>query len=152
MWDIIAYPCHIHMKKFGTFIGIETGHRNHSFKLTFDIKTISQLHQKHGLTHWGQVMHIYISKLTIIVSGNGLVAWAAPTHYLNQCWNIVNWTLRNTLQWNRNSNSHIFVLHFKILSGNWPPFCFCLNVLRTHLQLWLCYDTWTHSVVLKVVS
>ena len=22
-----------------------------------------------------------------------LVAWTAPSHYLNQCWNIVNWTL-----------------------------------------------------------
>ena len=26
-----------------------------------------------------------------------LVAWTAPSHYLNQCWNIVNWTLRNKL-------------------------------------------------------
>ena len=23
-----------------------------------------------------------------------------PSHFLNQCWNIVNWTLRNKLQWN----------------------------------------------------
>ena len=25
--------------------------------------------------------------------------WTAPSHYLNQCWNIVNWTLGNKLQW-----------------------------------------------------
>ena len=31
-----------------------------------------------------------------------------PSHYLNQCWNIVNWTLRNKLQWNLNRNSYIF--------------------------------------------
>ena len=29
-----------------------------------------------------------------------LVAYSAPSHYLNQCWVIVNWTLRNTLLWN----------------------------------------------------
>ena len=38
-----------------------------------------------------------------------LVAWPAPSHYLNQCWNIVNWTLGNKFQWNRNRNSNIFI-------------------------------------------
>ena len=38
-----------------------------------------------------------------------LVAWTEPSHYLNQCWNIVNWTLRNKLHWNFNRNSNIFV-------------------------------------------
>ena len=37
------------------------------------------------------------------------VAWTAPSHYLNQCWNIVNWTLGNKLQWNFNWNLNIFV-------------------------------------------
>ena len=32
----------------------------------------------------------------------------APNHYLNQCWNIVNWTPRNKLQWNFSWNSNIF--------------------------------------------
>ena len=36
-------------------------------------------------------------------------AWSAPSHYLNQCWDIVNWTLRNKLQWNINQNSYIFI-------------------------------------------
>ena len=35
-------------------------------------------------------------------------ACSAPSHYRNQCWNIVNWTLRNKLQWNFNRNSDIF--------------------------------------------
>ena len=26
-------------------------------------------------------------------------SWSAPSHYLNQCWKIVNWTLRNKIQW-----------------------------------------------------
>ena len=38
-----------------------------------------------------------------------LVAWSAPSHYLNQCWDIVNWILRNKLQWNINRNSNIFI-------------------------------------------
>ena len=58
-----------------------------------------------SLTHWGRVMHICISILSIIGSDNGL----APSHYLNQCLNIVNWTLRNKLQWNINQNSYSFI-------------------------------------------
>ena len=32
-----------------------------------------------------------------------------PSHYLNQCWNIVNWTLTYKLQWNIDQNSCIFI-------------------------------------------
>ena len=63
-----------------------------------------------------------------------VMAWTAPSHYLNQCWNIVNWTLGNKLQWNFNRNSNIFIQQnafenvvckmVSILS--WPR----LNVLR----------------------
>ena len=52
--------------------------------------------------------HICVGKLTIISSDN-LVAWTAPSHYLNQCWNIVNLTLGNKLQWNTNRNLYIFI-------------------------------------------
>ena len=38
-----------------------------------------------------------------------LVAWTAPSHYLKQCWIIVNWTLRSKLQWNFSRNSNIFI-------------------------------------------
>ena len=38
-----------------------------------------------------------------------LAAWSAPSHYLDQCWNIVKSNLRNKLQWNRKRNSHIFI-------------------------------------------
>ena len=38
-----------------------------------------------------------------------LIAGSAPSHYLNQCWNIVNWTNRNKLQWSRNRNTYIFI-------------------------------------------
>ena len=61
------------------------------------------------LTHWGWVMHICISKITIISSDNGLSPGSAPSHYLNQCWNIVNWTPKNKPQWNFNRNWYIFI-------------------------------------------
>ena len=32
-----------------------------------------------------------------------------PSHYLNQCWNIVNWTVRNNRWWSFNPNSCIFI-------------------------------------------
>ena len=31
-----------------------------------------------------------------------------PSHYLNQCWVIVNWTLRNKAQWNFNQSRKFF--------------------------------------------
>ena len=33
----------------------------------------------------------------------------APSHYLNQCWFISKWNLRNKLQWNSNKDSNIFI-------------------------------------------
>ena len=35
--------------------------------------------------------------------------WLAPSHYLNQCWNIANWTLWNKLQWNFDWYSCFFI-------------------------------------------
>ena len=32
-----------------------------------------------------------------------------PSHYLNQCWKIVNWTLGKKLKWNLNQNLYIFM-------------------------------------------
>ena len=52
--------------------------------------------------------HICVIEISIIGSDNGLSPWP-PSHYLNQCWNIVNWTLRKKLQWNFNRNSNIFI-------------------------------------------
>ena len=40
-----------------------------------------------------------------------LVAWSVPSHYVNQCWNIVSSNLENKLQWHRHMsyNRHIFL-------------------------------------------
>ena len=38
-----------------------------------------------------------------------LVAHSAPSHYLNQCWVIVDWTRRNKFQWNFSQNIILFI-------------------------------------------
>ena len=55
------------------------------------------------------VLNIYALVILPSLVQIWLVAWSAPSHYLNQCWNIVNWALRNKLQWNSNLNSNIFI-------------------------------------------
>ena len=54
-------------------------------------------------------MHICINNLGHYWFRKWLVAWSAPSHYLNQCWNIVNWNFGNKLQWNFNQNFNIFI-------------------------------------------
>ena len=60
-----------------------------------------------SLTHWGPMTHICISKLVPHWLRLWLVAWLMPSHYLNQCWLIVDWTLGNKFQWNVNQNTII---------------------------------------------
>ena len=75
---------------------------------TFSIDEKCCISRANELTLWGRVTHICVGKLTNIGSDNGLSpAWSAPSHYLNQCCNIVNWTLSNKLQWNYDRNSTI---------------------------------------------
>ena len=62
-----------------------------------------------ALTHWGRATHICVGKLTIIGSDNGLSPWPVPSDYLNQCWNIVHWTIGNKFQCNVNRNWYIFI-------------------------------------------
>ena len=72
--------------------------------------------------------HISIGNLTSIGSDNS----PAQLHYLNLCWNIVNWTLRNRFQWNVNQNSNIFIEEnmFENVICRWWPFCLGPNVLN----------------------
>ena len=65
------------------------------------------------LTHWERVMHICVTKLAIVDSGNGLSSgWC-------QCWDLVNWTLTNKLQWNFNWNEYIFTQESAIENVIW---------------------------------
>ena len=62
------------------------------------------------VTHWGRVTHICVSNLTIIGSDNGLSPGRRQAIVrTNDGQIIVNWTLRNKLQWNFSRNSNIFI-------------------------------------------
>ena len=55
----------------------------------------------------------------------------ATSHYLNQCWNIVDW---NKLQWNFNRNSYKRI-HLKMSSGKQWPFCLGFSMLTLALLM-----------------
>ena len=83
-------------------------------------------------------MHICVGNLTIIGSDNRLSpGWGQVIIYLNQCWNIVNWTLRN--KFNEISigiQTFLFKkMHYKMSSAKWRPFCLGLNMLNPINQL-----------------
>ena len=85
------------------------------------------------LTHWGRVMHICLSNLTIIGSDNGL----SPGRRQAITWTSVGILLIGPLGTNFSEMSikiHTFLLkriHLKMSSGKWRPFCLGLNML-TH--------------------
>ena len=61
------------------------------------------------LTHLPLQPHICVGELCQHWLRLWLVACSAPSHYLNQCWLIVIWTLRNKLLWNLNRNTKFFL-------------------------------------------
>ena len=83
------------------------------------------------LTHWGWVTHICVSKLTIIVSDNGLL----PGWHQAIIWTNSGILLSGTSGPNISELSikiPTFLLkkiHLKMSSRKWQPFCFSLNVL-----------------------
>ena len=86
------------------------------------------------LTH-PPVPHICVSELGQRWFRQWLVACSAPSHYLDQCWVIVNCILRNKPQWNQNTKLFIHKMHLKISSAKWQPFCLGLNVLNLLLRV-----------------
>ena len=106
------------------------------------------------LTHWGRVMHICVSKLTIIGSDNGLLpGWRQAI-----IWTNAGILLIEPLGINFNEIAikiHAFSfknIHLKMASGKWHPFCLCLNVL-THL--WPTDAIWRHrsgSTLVQVMA
>ena len=74
---------------------------------------VAERKQKHGqvnmLTHFPHVSHICVRETGRQWFRYWLVACFAPSHYLNQCWVIFKWTLRNKLQWNFNENKKLSI-------------------------------------------
>ena len=101
------------------------------------------------LTHWGQVTHICIIKITIIGSDNGLL----PGQHQAIIWTNNGIMLIGSLGTNFSEilieiyaflfkKMHFFIQEnaFKNVIGKWRPFCLRLNVLiinyLTHSQRW----------------
>ena len=61
-----------------------------------------------SLTHWGRVTHLCVSKLTSIVSDNGLPHGRRRTIILSNAGILLIGPLKK-LQWHFNRNSHIFI-------------------------------------------
>ena len=91
------------------------------------LSIIMLYHQNHShLTYLSLVPLICVSESAQHWFRWWLVAYSVPSHYLNQWWVIVNWTLRN-----RTSFSEILIktqdflftkMHLKISSAKWQPF------------------------------
>ena len=64
---------------------------------------------KSPLTHLPIVLHICVCESDQHRFRQWLVAYSAPSHYLNQCWIIINWTLRNDFQWNFDQKTNVFI-------------------------------------------
>ena len=84
------------------------------------------------LTHWDRVTHIWVSKLTIIGSDNGL----SPARRQAIIWTDAGTLLIGPVG---TTFSEILIeicicsfkkMHLKISSGDWRPFCFGLNMLK----------------------
>ena len=67
------------------------------------------LHSTTLLTHWGWVTHISVSQISHHCFKYWFFACLAPSHYLNQCWLVVNWNLRNYIQWHFDLKLNIFI-------------------------------------------
>ena len=84
------------------------------------------------LTHWGQVKHICISKLTITGSGNGL----SPEWHQAIIWTNAGILSIETLGTNFSEilneiHKFSFKKMYLKMSSKWQPFCLGLNVLNT---------------------
>ena len=71
---------------------------------SFDVPLICALNK-----HLPLVPHICVSESGQHWFRKWLIAYSAPSHFLNQCWVIVKWTLRNKLQWNFAQNTKLFI-------------------------------------------
>ena len=72
-------------------------------------KIVLSKDQGHWLSCNSQLFSFSLRAISFNITILSCWYWSAPSHYLNQCWDIVNWTPKNKLQWNFNRNSYIFI-------------------------------------------
>ena len=67
-------------------------------------------------THWGWVAHVFVGKITIIGSDNGLSPGRRQAIIWTNAGILLIWTLRNKPQWNFNQTFSIKKMHLKMSS------------------------------------
>ena len=98
------------------------------------------------LTQWGQVTHIYVSKLTSIGSDNGLLPDRLQAIIWTKCWNNVNWILgEHILEWNRNQNSYIFIQE-NTFENVFCKMATILSETQCVNSLWPSDTIWRHGI------
>ena len=95
-----------------------------------------------GLTHWGRVTHICISKIIIIGSDNGLSSGRRQAIIWTNDGILLIGPLRTNFSeiWIQINNTFSFTkMHLKMSSGKCRPYCLGLNVLRKYLftSIWV---------------
>ena len=87
-----------------------------------------------------------------------------PSHYLNQCWCIVNWTPGNKFEWNSNRNFHsrkcILNCRLPCPLPKWRTFCpegdelikFILHMARMLLFKWMVHRSLADHVYSRTDS
>ena len=103
------------------------------------------------LTHWGQVMHICISKLPITASGNGL----PPGRRQASTWTYAHILSIRNLRTNLSEiSSEILTfsfekIHLKTSFGKWRPFRIGLNLLKVFTVTMV---AWLVATVIPVIT
>ena len=75
------------------------------------------------LHSWTSLANHLTRVQNIVIHGNSCnilyIIGSDNDHYLNQCWDVVNWTLGNKPRWNLNRNSHIFIQENAFQNAVW---------------------------------
>ena len=109
--------------------------------------------------NWLRPSDEYMRQLTVSQHWfrSGLVTWPAPSHDLNQCWDILNWTLGNKIQWNLNRYSNIFIQENGFENIVWKMAAIlsrpqCINALFNNSCILVCIFSWMTIYAAKVAN
>ena len=69
-----------------------------------------------------------------------IIAYTTPRHYVNQCWVIINWTLRDKIQWNFNRNKKL------VIHENASEYIVCKMTATLSREGWVKYGHGTFAV------
>ena len=101
------------------------------------------------LTHWGRMTHIWVGKLTIKLSDNGLSPGRRQANIRTNAGILLIGTLGTNFS-EILSEIHTFSfkkMHLKMSSGRWRPFCLGLNGLKKPYSIpKLLLHPWRHQV------